>query len=57
MSRRTIPEENVRNIQKSKRSYYVILPIQIVRDLKWRERQKVVVERHGREITIKDWEK
>jgi len=55
MARRSIPDENVRNIQKSRRSYYITLPIQIVRELKWREQQKVVVEKRGNEITIKDW--
>ena len=54
MGRRTIPEENVRNIQKSRRSYYVTLPIQLVREFGWRETQKVIVEKRGaREIAIK----
>lgn len=55
MARRPIPEENVRNIQKSRRSYYVTLPIQIVREFGWKEQQKVVVEKRGKEIAIKDW--
>ena len=45
MTRREIEDENIRNIQKSKRSYCVTLPIRIMRKLKWRERQKVVVTR------------
>ena len=57
MTRRIMSEENVRNIQKSKRSYYVTLPIQIVREFGWRENQKVVVEKRGKEIVIKDWKK
>lgn len=57
MTRREISDENIRNIQKSKRSYYVTLPIQIIRDFRWQERQKVVVEKRGKEIVIKDWEK
>ncbi|MBI2506682.1 MAG: hypothetical protein HYW00_00895 [Candidatus Colwellbacteria bacterium] len=57
MTRRTIPEENIRIIQKARRSYYVSLPIQIVREFGWRESQKVVVEKRGREITIRDWKK
>jgi len=57
MARRAIPEENVRNIQKSNRSYYVTLPIQIVREFGWKEGQKVVVEKRGREIVIKDWKR
>ncbi|HXF44162.1 MAG TPA: AbrB/MazE/SpoVT family DNA-binding domain-containing protein [Candidatus Paceibacterota bacterium] len=57
MARRPIPEENVRNIQKSRRSYYVTLPIQIIREFGWKETQKVIVEKRGREIVIKDWTK
>lgn len=37
------------------KSIGITLPIEIVRDLKWRERQKVVVERKGKTITIRDW--
>jgi len=57
MGRRAIPEENIRNIQKSRRSYYLNLPIQMIRQLGWKESQKVVVEKRGREIVIKDWKK
>ena len=57
MGRRTIPEENIRNLQKSRRSYYLNLPIQMIRQLGWKEGQKVVVEKRGREIVIKDWKK
>ncbi len=38
-----------------KRSYYVSLPVRIVRRLKWQEGQNVAVEERGKEITIKDW--
>ena len=57
MTRRVLSEENVRNIQKSRRSYYVSIPIQIIRDFGWQESQKVVVEKRGKEIVIKDWKK
>ncbi len=57
MTRRAIPEENIRNIQKSRRSYHITLPIQIVREFRWKEGQKVVVEKRGKEIVIKDWKK
>lgn len=57
MARRIISEENIRSIQKSRRSYYVTLPIQIVREFGWRETQKVVIEKRGKEIVIRDWEK
>lgn len=55
MSRRPVGEENIRNIQKSNRSYHVTLPIEVVREFRWKEGQKVVVEKRGKEIVIKDW--
>lgn len=56
MPRRELGEENIRKIQKVKRSYYVSLPVGIVREFDWQEGQKVVVEKKGKEIVIKDWE-
>mgnify|MGYP001607095807 CR=1 FL=1 len=55
MTRRIMSEDNIRNILKVRRSYYVSLPIRVVREFKWKEGQKVVVEKRGREIVIKDW--
>ncbi|MFH1956551.1 MAG: hypothetical protein ABIJ28_02815 [Patescibacteria group bacterium] len=56
MGRRKINKENIRKIQSSKGSYYITIPIKIMRSLKWRERQKVVVEKSGsQKITIVDW--
>ena len=44
----------MRSIQKSRRSYYITQPIQIVCEFGWRETQKVIVEKRGaREIAIK----
>jgi len=62
VARRSIPEENIRSIQKSGRSYHITLPIQVVREFKWKEGQKVVVmksasRRSGKEIVIKDWKR
>ena len=51
-------EKNIRKITKiGKRSYGIIIPIDIIRKLAWRERQKVVVRLRGQKITISDWEK
>ncbi len=55
MGRRTVENENVRKIQKMRRSYYVSLPVNIVRKFRWQEGQNVVVEERGKEIIIKDW--
>lgn len=58
MGRRKISDESIRNIQKSKGSYYVALPIQLVREFRWQEGQRVVVEKAGKEkILIRDWKK
>jgi bifunctional DNA-binding transcriptional regulator/antitoxin component of YhaV-PrlF toxin-antitoxin module len=55
MTRRQVEDENIRKIQKIKRSYYVSLPVRIVRRLRWQEGQNVVVEERGKDIIIKDW--
>lgn len=55
ISRRELDDERVRNIQKSKRSYYITLPIRYVRELKWRETQKVVVKKEGKGLIVENW--
>lgn len=55
MSRRKLSEENIRNIQKSNRSYYVTLPIEYIRTLKWQDRQKIIVKKEGKRLVIEDW--
>ena len=49
----------IRNIQRSGGTYYVTLPIEIIRKFKWKERQKVTVRvaKRGKTIEIKDWKK
>jgi len=36
-------------------TYIVSLPIEIVHELKWKAKQKLVVEKYGDGILIKDW--
>ena len=54
-------DENLRKIQQSgkKGSYHITLPVSIVRELKWKEGQKVVVsvDKKSKTIKIKDWRK
>lgn len=38
-----------------KRSLSVVIPANIVRKLKIRERQKLIVRRRGKKIVIEDW--
>lgn len=50
MPRRKLNERSIRKLFKiGKISLAVILPIEAVRKLKWREKQKVVVKNQGRE--------
>ncbi|MCF7905922.1 AbrB/MazE/SpoVT family DNA-binding domain-containing protein [Candidatus Gracilibacteria bacterium] len=37
-------------------SYYVTIPLDYIRELGWREHQKVQVTKHGKKIIIEDWE-
>ncbi len=55
--RRKIEDRNVRKISKRGGSYSVTLPIEIIRKLGWREKQKIVVEKVRGGVIIKDWKK
>jgi len=59
MPRRKLEQRNTRKLTKSGRgkSVSVILPIEVIRKLKWRIGQKVVVEQSGTSIRIRDWKK
>jgi len=53
-------EENVRKIQRTGQkgsTYTISIPKEIIRDLNWKERQKVVVRQQGSKIIIEDWKK
>lgn len=57
MARNILKNKNVRKISKAgKSSYYVTIPIEIVKDLGWKEGQKVVVTKLGKDkVKIEDW--
>lgn len=56
MSRRTLEEMNTRSLQKTGgNTYTVSLPIEIIRELGWKTKQKVEVKKYGDGIIIKDW--
>jgi len=58
MARRKLEDKNVRKLTvRGKGGVGVTLPIDFVRKLKWRLKQKVVVELKGKNILIKDWKK
>ena len=50
-------DRSIRKIQQSRGSYYITVPIDLIRELDWRERQKVVVKKRGKGLSIVDWKK
>ena len=53
---RKISENNIRKLTRlGKVSLAVTLPKNILDELGWREKQKVVVSKRGDSIVIKDW--
>lgn len=58
MGRRKIEDKSVRKLSKTGgKSIYVVLPIAVIRELKWKAKQKVVVKKRGNGILISDWKK
>ena len=58
MARRRLNEKNVRKLARiGDKSVGLTLPIDIVRELKWKVKQKVVVKKVGKKIIIEDWVK
>ena len=58
MSVRKQEERNIRKITRvGKTSLAVTLPVEIVRALGWREKQKVIVKKVRGGMLIKDWKK
>jgi bifunctional DNA-binding transcriptional regulator/antitoxin component of YhaV-PrlF toxin-antitoxin module len=51
------PKNNMRKLTRlGKYSLTVTLPKDIVSELGWKEKQRLVVEKYGRGILIKDWQ-
>ncbi len=59
MSRRKIEDRYIRNLTKvaGGNSYVVTIPIEFVRKLKWKARQRLEVTRYQDRIVIRDWKK
>jgi hypothetical protein len=36
-------------------SFFITLPIEMIRDLKWRGKQKLIVKKKGKKLIIEDW--
>ena len=55
MGRRKIQDRSTRKLVRTGGSLVVSIPAEILRELKWRQKQKVVVKRRGKGVTIVDW--
>ncbi len=58
MARRKLEERNIRRLTRmgGGRSMGITLPIEMLRALSWREKQKVTLKKVGKRIIIEDWE-
>jgi len=55
MARNKSEQENIRSLTKvGGSSYAVTIPMEYIRKLKWRERQKLEVKLYGDRIIIRD---
>jgi hypothetical protein len=58
MSQRKLEDKNIRKLNKTGgNSITVTLPIEIIRKLGWKAKQKVVAKESGKGILITDWKK
>jgi len=57
MTRRKMEERHIRSLTKvsSGTSYAVTIPIQYIRKLKWRAKQKLEVKLYQDRIIVRDW--
>lgn len=57
MGRRKVGSERVRSIQKTNGGYTISIPIELMREFGWQERQRVVVKQSGRgKLSISDYQ-
>ena len=57
MARRKTEDKNIRKILKNGDSYAVTIPIEMMLELNWKEKQKVVVKKIRGGFSAKDWKK
>ena len=55
MPRRKLRDKNTRKLTRHGGSISVSIPKEFLTALKWREKQKVVLKKRGKKITIEDW--
>lgn len=55
MADKSYKERNVRKITKNGTSHSVSIPVEILKKLGWREKQKVTVKLYRKKVIISDW--
>ena len=57
MGRRSLEDRQIRSLQKTAggSTYMITLPIELIRELGWKSKQKLVVKKHGDGLLVKDW--
>lgn len=55
MSRRKLKDKSIRKLTRTGGSIFVGIPKELMTELGWREKQKVVVKKRGDGLVIKDW--
>jgi Ni/Co efflux regulator RcnB len=56
MGTRKAGEQQVRNLTQNRTGTYSIsLPIELIRQLRWQQGQKLVVSKRGKNLIIEDW--
>ena len=58
MANKSYKDKDIRKLTRvGKASFAVVLPVDYVAKLKWKEKQRVVVKRKGSKLIISDWKK
>ena len=57
MATRKLEDKNIRKILKNGDSYAITIPIEIMNELKWKEKQKVIVKKIRGGFMVRDWKK
>ncbi|MBU4480437.1 AbrB/MazE/SpoVT family DNA-binding domain-containing protein [Patescibacteria group bacterium] len=59
MARRKLEEKNIRKLTRmgGGRSLGLTLPIEMMKEFGWKERQKIKVRKSGSKIILEDWKK
>ena len=57
MTTRKLADKNIRKILRNGDSFAVTIPIEIMNELKWKKKQKVVVKKIRGGFSVNDWRK